>query len=328
MRPTGASTAPWRARSATPTRCSSRRWPSSAWSAWRWSLGFLGFALVSGIRRGPTRAREGALGAALAILAAGIASAAIDWTWELPACFGLVVVAAALLTGPATLRRPPLLSAVPSPVDGEPGAGLEAGASSRFGLGIATLVVGWAAIWAGGDQFLTELRLTDSRDAASAGELSSAAQDARDASTLQPWAAEPRLQLALVEELDGDLRGRQPRPRRGDRARPRRLAALVRAGPAEGEDGRRRGRPAGPWSGPESSTPGPRSWPSEGGRRRAGRRTEPVSARGPWCVSVLATVEIVAVGARPKLPSGALPQRGESLPKSHRCPPRPVCPRR
>ena len=66
-------------------------------------LGFLGFAAVSGSRRGPTRSRGGALGAALAILAAGIVSAAIDWTWELPACFGLVVLAAALLTGPATL---------------------------------------------------------------------------------------------------------------------------------------------------------------------------------------------------------------------------------
>ena len=138
------------------------------------------------------------------MLAAGIASAAIDWTWELPACFGLVVVAAALLCGPATLERMPLLSAVPDRLDGARGRRL-AGARSRFGLGVATLAIGWVAIWAGGDQFLTELRLSDSRDAASAGELSSAAQSARDATTLQPWAAEPRLQLALVEELDGDL---------------------------------------------------------------------------------------------------------------------------
>ena len=71
---------------------------------------------------------------------------------------------------------------------------------------MATLLVGWAAIWAGGVLFLTEVKLGDSRAAASDRELSSAAQDARDASTLQPWAAEPRLQLALVEELDGDLR--------------------------------------------------------------------------------------------------------------------------
>jgi len=167
-------------------------------------LGFLGFAVVSGSRRGPTRAREGALGAALAVLAAGIVSAAIDWTWELPACFGLAVLAAALLTGSATLGPEPAFSAVPQAVNGGR-ARASRTRSSRFGIGVATLLVGWAAIWAGGVLFLTEVKLGDSRAAANDRDLSSAAQDARDARTLQPWAAEPRLQLALVEELDGDL---------------------------------------------------------------------------------------------------------------------------
>ncbi len=71
---------------------------------------------------------------------------------------------------------------------------------------MATLLVGWAAIWAGGILFLTEVKLGESRAAASDGDLAAAAQDARDASKLQPWASEPRLQLALVEELDGNLR--------------------------------------------------------------------------------------------------------------------------
>jgi O-Antigen ligase len=167
-------------------------------------LGFLGFAAASGSRRDPTRSRGGAVGAALAILAAGIVSAAIDWTWELPACFGLVVLAAALLTGPATLEPEPASSAVPQAVDGAR-ARLLRRRPSRFGLGVATLLVGWAAIWAGGLLFLTEVKLGDSRASASDGDLASAAQDARDASTLQPWAAEPRLQSALVEELGRDL---------------------------------------------------------------------------------------------------------------------------
>jgi Tfp pilus assembly protein PilF len=68
------------------------------------------------------------------------------------------------------------------------------------------VLVAWAAIWAGGVLFLTEARLGDSRDAASAGDLEAAAEDARDAIKLQPWAAGPRLQLALVDELAGDLR--------------------------------------------------------------------------------------------------------------------------
>ncbi len=42
---------------------------------------------------------------------------------------------------------------------------------SRFGLGVATLLVGWAAIWAGGLLFLTEVKLGDSRAAADSGDL-------------------------------------------------------------------------------------------------------------------------------------------------------------
>ena len=165
-------------------------------------LGFLGVALVSGSRRGPTTDRGAALGAALAVLAAGIVSAAIDWTWELPACFGLVVLAAAVLTGPATLDPEGAI---------RPPRGVVAGAaaarwSPRMWLGIATLVIAAAAIWAGGISFLTEARLGDSRDAVNAQNLSAAAQDARDASTLQPWSAGPRLQVALVEELAGHLK--------------------------------------------------------------------------------------------------------------------------
>jgi tetratricopeptide (TPR) repeat protein len=156
------------------------------------------------VRRGPTRAPGAALSAALALLVAGMVSAGIDWTWELPACFGLVVLAGGLLAGPATLgleaaqgteREGVSGSRSPSP----PGA-------PRLGLGIATLLVAGAAIWAGGVLFLTEAKLGDSREAANAGDLESAAKDARDAIKLEPWAAGPRLQLALVDELEGDLR--------------------------------------------------------------------------------------------------------------------------
>ncbi len=167
-------------------------------------LGFVGFAVVSGARRGPTFSREGVLGAALAILAAGILSAAIDWTWELPACFGLVVLAAALLTGPATLE-PEAMGPPPGALDGgrEP---YPRRRPRRVWLGVGTLLVAGAAIWAGGIVFLTETKLGDSVEAVSANDLPAAAQDARDARAIQPWAAAPRLQLALVEELAGRLR--------------------------------------------------------------------------------------------------------------------------
>lgn len=166
-------------------------------------LGFLGFAAVSGSRRGPRGSSGAVLGASLSIFAAGVVSAAIDWTWELPACFGLVVVATGLLAGPATLEPEPALGADLRAANGRRAGGL--GSRPRFGLGVATLLVGWAAIWTGGVLFLTEGRLSDSREAASAGDLTAAAKDARDAIAIQPWAAAPRLQLALVEELGGDL---------------------------------------------------------------------------------------------------------------------------
>ena len=202
-------------------------------------LGFLGFAAVSGIRRGPTRSRGGALGAALAILAAGIVSAAIDWTWELSACFGLVVLAAALLTGPATLPKQPALSAVTQAVDGGRGRGSRT-RPARFGLGVATLLVGWAAIWAGGTVFLTEVRLANSRSAASdPGLCVCRAGRARREHASAVGGGPP----APARPRRGAGRGhssRQSRPQRGDPARPRRLAALVRARAVGGQGGRRR----------------------------------------------------------------------------------------
>jgi O-antigen ligase len=158
-------------------------------------LAFFGVVVVSGLR---VRRRWGGagVGAALAVLAAGLVSSAIDWTWELPACFGPVVVAAGLLAGPAT---------EPADVIAPANARSGSQATKRFGLGLATLLVAWTGIWAGGVLFLTELKLNSSQDAAQSGDLVAGADDARQASTLQPWAAGPHLQLALVQALGQEL---------------------------------------------------------------------------------------------------------------------------
>jgi O-antigen ligase/polysaccharide polymerase Wzy-like membrane protein len=161
-------------------------------------LGIVGFAIlvtffvivaVAGARA-RTRWGGAELGAALALLAAGVGSAATDWTWELPACFGPAVVVAGLLTGPAA--EPPAARSSPRGTWGS-------SANPRLGLGIVTLLVAWVAIWAGGVLFLTEFKLSSSRDAAKHSDLVAAADDARQASALQPWASEPRLQLALIQ---------------------------------------------------------------------------------------------------------------------------------
>jgi O-antigen ligase len=148
-------------------------------------LVFFAAALAGGIR---ARTREpAAAGVALAALLCGVASAAIDWTWQLPGAFAPVVVAAAVLAGPA-------LRADPGPARG--GA-----------LRAATIAVGCLAVLAGGILLVGEVKLGDSRAAVRGGDLSAAAGDAHDAAAVEPWAAAPRLQLALVRERAGDLAG-------------------------------------------------------------------------------------------------------------------------
>jgi len=158
-------------------------------------LGFLGTAAVSGLRRIGHGLRA-EVAAALAVLAAGALSAGLEWTWQLPAAFVPVVIAVALLTGPATR--------------GDVSTGEEPtarrGSARRLGLAIATIVLGWVSVWAGGVALATDWKLDSSRTAAEQGDLTAAADDARDAAGIQPWSVEPRLQLALVEERAGNLR--------------------------------------------------------------------------------------------------------------------------
>jgi Flp pilus assembly protein TadD len=100
------------------------------------------------------------------------------------------VVPAAVLAGPAL------------------GGGRERESSrSRFGLGLATLALGWAVVVAAAIVLVTEVKLGDSRQAARQGDYEAAADDAAAARAVQPWAAAPRLQLALVRERLGDLSG-------------------------------------------------------------------------------------------------------------------------
>lgn len=148
-------------------------------------VGFIGLAAVTGLRRYRGIGADPAIGAALAVLTVGVASAALDWTWEIPAVFLPVILTAALLTGPATETF--------------------SGEGTRYTLGIATLLAGWLAIFLSGIVLLTQFKIDQSRDAARTGNLDEALEDARGASTVQPWAAFPHTQQALVQELRGDI---------------------------------------------------------------------------------------------------------------------------
>jgi hypothetical protein len=161
-------------------------------------IGFFAVASVAGVRRARAPDAVSGVAPALALLALGFAAAAVDWTWDLPAVFGIAVVAVALLTGPATLTGP---DAQPPP-----GRGRTAVRTRRsFAAGIALLVVAWISICGSGLLLLSARALESSRDAAGDADLASAIDAANDAIDLQPWAAEPRTQLALVYEQGGDL---------------------------------------------------------------------------------------------------------------------------
>ncbi len=155
-------------------------------------LGFFATAAIVGwrSRAGP----GGEAAAALAVLAAGALTAGLEWTWQMPAAFVPVVVAVGLLTAGSPEAR-----AVLSP-------GARGASPSQFGRGIALIGIAWASIWAAGILLITELKLDSSRAAAARGDLAAAANDARDAASVQPWSPEPRLQLALVEELSDNLK--------------------------------------------------------------------------------------------------------------------------
>ena len=170
----------------------------------------LGFFAPAGYaiwrRPGLITAEGGAFAAAAALVAAGLVSASLEWVFEFPSAFIPLVIAVGLLTGVA-LYRPGRAEAAEDP---DATVEIESVESGRgFGWGVAALAIGWASIIVAAVVFFTEAKLIQSESAAKRSQLEDAAQDARDAATLQPWAAEPWVQIALLEELSGDLVGAQ-----------------------------------------------------------------------------------------------------------------------
>jgi Flp pilus assembly protein TadD len=105
------------------------------------------------------------------------------------------VIAAALLTGPATL-----------PVEVERVAIRgEARSRRRFAAGVALLAFAWIAVCASGLLVAARYEITASKNASADGDLTTAAEKANNAMDLEPWAAEPRRRLAEVMLASGNL---------------------------------------------------------------------------------------------------------------------------
>jgi hypothetical protein len=173
-------------------------------------LGIVGFLLLIGafltglgtaIRRlvsagGDERVTIAAL---VATFVAFAVAAAVDWMWELTivsivglACLGLAAGPALARAGrPRSPRReenPPVRPRL-----------------LRYVVLGAWVVGGLLVICAIAVPLLSTVQLEDSRNAVARGDLPAAARAARNARSIQPWAASPDLQLALVEEQANDF---------------------------------------------------------------------------------------------------------------------------
>jgi O-Antigen ligase len=145
-------------------------------------LGFL--AAVIAAARSQLIKRTGEAEALGALLVAALATAATDWSWEIPVVLAPALVAAGLLT-----------AAVPSPEHQR----------HSYVLGLGAVAIAWLAMVAAGLVLLTELKLDQSRSAAREGRLNDGIDRAQEARQIQPWSPEPYTQLALLEEARGNL---------------------------------------------------------------------------------------------------------------------------
>lgn len=163
------------------------------------ALGLFAAPALAGVRRlrspiawSDPDAAGGAIGAALAVLAAGIAAAAFDWVWDLPAAFVPTIIAAAFLCVPPARTGH----------SAEPGRARAGGSRrSRVAALLAVGAAGVAAIAAAGALLMSELALDESERAVAEGRLHEAAASAEDATGWVPFAADPYRRLALVEHL-------------------------------------------------------------------------------------------------------------------------------
>lgn len=152
-------------------------------------VAFLIAILVGGGRAAvlaPRRSRS-ALVAALAGCLAFFLTAAVDWMWQLPVLpVAMLLLAAALVSTEAPPDRPPK-AALGTP------------------LRAAFAVVSLTAIVAIAIPLASATLLRESEADARTGDLSGALEAARSAQNVQPGAATPRLQQALVLEAGGDF---------------------------------------------------------------------------------------------------------------------------
>jgi O-antigen ligase/polysaccharide polymerase Wzy-like membrane protein len=152
----------------------------------------LGCGVVRAIRAGPERrALLAALTASCAVFAA---AAAVDWAWELAVLPVSFLLLAGAIIGPDVAGRMP--------------RGYRRSASShRTWSRVALALLGLAGIAAIAVPLASAAYVDESRAAFQANRVGEALDKAQSAASVQPYAATPRLQEALILESGGDLAG-------------------------------------------------------------------------------------------------------------------------
>jgi O-Antigen ligase len=186
-------------------------------------LAFLGAVLWSAIAlvvRSRYESRARAAGAAAALIAF-VVSAAFDWIWQVP------VLPVAFLLLSAAVLAPPLRSS-------KPATGSLALTLQRVG----GVVLALACLVAIAIPLATADALKASQDAAARGNSLLALRDAQQAAGIEPAAASPQVQLALVEEFRGAIPGALSAARRAARDEPANWSIWLIISRLEAEDGR------------------------------------------------------------------------------------------
>lgn len=152
-------------------------------------LGFFALLLVAAIRlvvHSKHESRTLAAGAAAALLAFMV-SCAFDWDWQVPVLPVVFMLIAAAVLGPARRgSRPP-------------------GVLTGRILRVLTVVAAVGCLTVLAIPLATTNAVRASQAAVSRGDLGRALRDAEQAAKVEPGAASPQIQVALVQELRGQI---------------------------------------------------------------------------------------------------------------------------
>jgi tetratricopeptide (TPR) repeat protein len=139
---------------------------------------------------GPRRELHAVLLAACLAFAVG---AAIDWFWEIAGIGAIFFLSAGALVAARCVQ----LARARAQSNGT-------GERRRFGLTVAGLALSWVVALALIGPLLVDREIDSSNAAAADGNIPSAVDHADTARSIEPWAATPYLQLALLAERQGE----------------------------------------------------------------------------------------------------------------------------